>query len=115
MSEPQPHPFEQMPTDHVGWNRKHFEYAGHNYSLLVIDTLKADLTGKMSSMISMLDSGVMKGPWKSHHHLTVPCRLTVDAAVRIIDQMSHVYRDGTWEGAEEARAAVRKAIGAAAS
>ena len=108
-----PHPFENAGSDHPGWDRKHFTHRDRDWSLLVINTLQADCSGELKSMVS--DRGSRNLPeyayWPSHHHLAVNCRLTVDAAVEIIDRAYAAFWAGRGVGDRAARHEIRKALG----
>lgn len=115
----EPHPFQQIPSDHAGWDRKHFEYRNRQWSLLVINTLKADCTGELVSSISELAQPPWSSPqqsrdsnyWDELMIMAVPCRLTVDAAIILIDIVSNTFDRGQRYGDSQARSEIRKALG----
>lgn len=110
-----PHPFIDMGSDHPGWDRKHFDHLGRTWSLLVINTLKSDCSGELKSMLSEATTSRSNSPavsfWPTHMSMTVPCRLTVDAAVSIIDRVSMAHEAGKSAGDVEARRDIRRALG----
>ncbi len=107
MSKPRnPHPFEQYPSEHVGWDRKHFDYAQRTWSLLVINR-----EDEQSSMISEVRGRSNAMPWPQYHHMNIDGLLTVDGAVAILSRVFAAYDDGALEGIKEARAGMRRTLG----
>lgn len=109
MSKPRhPHPFEQYPSEHPGWDRKHFVLEGVTWSLLVINR-----EDEQSSMIAAVHGMKQHGgePWPHYRHMVVDGLLTVDGAVAIILRVFSAWAEGAIRGGEAAQAEVRKAIG----